>query len=134
MRQIEVSRTLVFDAPRNARTFFDALVSDNLGLGRPDEISYIFDRRIRSDTQTGFATKVVTRGVDVTVNLFYKHSRIKQYLKASGALPGRHDLGKTGCAVRPTSVLLSAGEPASKRDVRVSGAVNCRFERDLQTP
>ncbi|MGI5517456.1 hypothetical protein [Streptomyces sp. CA-106131] len=86
MRQIEVSRTLVFDAPRNARTFFDALVSDNLGLGRPDEISYIFDRRIRSDTQTGFATKVVTRGVDVTVNLFYKHSRIKQYLKEGRAL------------------------------------------------
>ncbi|MED7829111.1 hypothetical protein, partial [Streptomyces chiangmaiensis] len=78
MRQIEVSRTLVFDAPRNARTFFDALVSDNIGLGRPDEISCIFDRRIRSDTETGFATKVVTRGVDVTVNLFYKHSRIKQ--------------------------------------------------------
>lgn len=86
MRQIEVSRTLVFDAPRRARTFFDALVTDNLGLGRPDEISYIFDRRIRSDTDTGFATKVVTRGVEVTVNLFYKHSRIKQYLKEGRAL------------------------------------------------
>ena len=24
---------------------------------------------------------VITRGVDVTVNAFYKHSRIKQYLK-----------------------------------------------------
>jgi hypothetical protein len=30
--------------------------------------------------QKVFKTKVVTRGVDVTVNAFYKHSRIKQYL------------------------------------------------------
>jgi len=86
MRQIEVSRTLVLDQPRRARAFFEALVADNLGIGRPDEVSLIFDRRIRSDTQTGFATRVVTRGVDVTVNCFYKHSRIKQYLKEGRAL------------------------------------------------
>jgi hypothetical protein len=86
MRQIEVSRTIVFDAPRQARTFFEALVRDNLGIGRPDEMSLIFDRRIRSDTEGGFATKVVTRGVEVVVNAFYKHSRIKQYLKDGRAL------------------------------------------------
>jgi hypothetical protein len=86
MRQIEVSRTLVLDQPRRARAFFEALVADNLGIGRPDEISLIFDRRIRSDTDTGFATRVITRGVDVTVNCCYKHSRIKQYLKEGRAL------------------------------------------------
>jgi len=86
MRQVEVSRTLVLDQPRRARAFFEALVADNLGTGRPDEVSFIFDRRIRSDTQTGFATRVVTRGVDVTVNVFYRHSRIKQYLKEGRAL------------------------------------------------
>ncbi len=86
MRQIEVSRTIVFDAPRHGRAFFEALVADNLGIGRPDEVSLIFDRRIRSDTDTGFATRVVTRGVDVTINAFYKHSRIKQYLKEGRAL------------------------------------------------
>jgi hypothetical protein len=86
MRQIEVSRTLVLDTPARARAFFEALVADNLGIGRPDEISLIFDRRIRSDTDTGFATRVVTRGVEVTVNVFYKHSRIKQYLKQGRAL------------------------------------------------
>ena len=86
MRQVEVSRTLVLDTPAHARAFFEALVADNLGLGRPDEVSLIFDRRIRSDTQTGFATRVVTRGVDVTVNVFYRHSRIKQYLKEGRAL------------------------------------------------
>jgi hypothetical protein len=86
MRQVEVSRTLVLDTPARARAFFEALVQDNLSIGRPDEVSLIFDRRIRSDTQTGFATRVITRGVDVTVNVFYKHSRIKQYLKEGRAL------------------------------------------------
>jgi hypothetical protein len=86
MRQVEVSRTLVFTQPRHARAFFDALVTDNLGMGRPDEISLIFDRRIRSTTPGGFATRIVTRGVDVTVNFFYRHSRIKQYLKDGRAL------------------------------------------------
>jgi hypothetical protein len=86
MRQVEVSRTLVLDQPRRARAFFEALVADNLGVGRPDEISLIFGRRIRSDTDSGFATRVVTRGVEVTVNAFYKHSRTKQYLKEGRAL------------------------------------------------
>src|SRR5512133_1902147 len=86
MRQIEVSRTLVLDAPRQARAFFEALVADNLDLGRPDEVKLIFGRRIRKDTPSGFATKVVTRGVEVAVNVFYRHSRIKQYLKEGRAL------------------------------------------------
>jgi hypothetical protein len=33
-----------------------------------------------------FATKVATRGVDVVVNAFYKHSRVKQYFKDGRAL------------------------------------------------
>ena len=86
MRQIEVSRTLAFSAPRHARAFFESLVTDNLGMGRPDEISLIFDRRIQSNTDSGFATRVVTRGVDVTVNFVYQHSRIKEYLKEGRAL------------------------------------------------
>ena len=86
MRQIEVSRTIVFDAPRRARAFFEAVVADNIDIGRPDELKVVFNRRIRSDTKGEFATKVVTRGTDVTINAFYKHSRIKQYLKEGRAL------------------------------------------------
>jgi hypothetical protein len=86
MRQIEVSRTLVFDAPRRARAFFDAAVADNLDIGRPDEVKLIFSRQIRKNTKSEFATKVVTRGTEVTINAFYKHSRIKQYLKDGRAL------------------------------------------------
>ena len=86
MAQVEVSRTIVFDAPRHARAFFEALVTDNLDLGRPDTIEIIFDRRVRADTASEFKTKIVSRGTEVTVNAFYKHSRIKQYLKDGRAM------------------------------------------------
>jgi hypothetical protein len=86
MAQVEVSRTVVFSQPRHARSFFDALVTDNLDLGRPDTLEIIFDRQIRKDTVSEFKTKVITRGTEVTINAFYKHSRIKQYLKDQRAL------------------------------------------------
>jgi len=86
MRQIEVSKTMVFDDPRNGRAFFEALVADNLDLGRPEQIELIFGRRVLPTTTGVFATRVVTRGVDVCVNVGYKHSRTKQYFKEGRAL------------------------------------------------
>ena len=47
MRQVEVSRTIVFDAPRHARAFFEALAADNLDVGRPEHMEIIFGRRVR---------------------------------------------------------------------------------------
>jgi len=49
-------------------------------------VQLIFGRQVRSNTVGTFSTKVVTRGVDVTVNVFYRHSRIKEYLKEGRAL------------------------------------------------
>ena len=91
LRQVEISRTLVFTQPRHARAFFEALVVDNLDIGRPDQVELIFaGRRVRPGRQPAnpetFKTKVVTRGVEVTINAFYQHSRIKQYLKDGRAL------------------------------------------------
>jgi hypothetical protein len=86
MRQVEVSRTIVFDQPRRGRAFFEALVSDNLGIGRPSEVRLIFDRRIHSNTKGTFRTRVVTRGVDVCLDVNYRDSRIKEYLKEGRAL------------------------------------------------
>jgi hypothetical protein len=91
MRQVEVSRTLVFDAPRRARAFFEALIADNLDIGRPANVEIIFGRRIRRDTPGVFRTAIdrPTVGPDtggVVLNLFYKHSRIKQYLKDGRAM------------------------------------------------
>ena len=91
MRQVEVSRTLVFDAPRRARSFFEALIVDNLDIGRPDTVELIFagpPKRTGRPVELGCTpkTKVVTRDTDVTVNAFFKHSRVKQYLKDGRAL------------------------------------------------
>jgi hypothetical protein len=91
MRQVEVSRTIVFDAPRRARGFFEALIADNLDIGRPANVEIIFGRRIRRDTPGVFRTAIDRPAVGpdtggVTLNVFYKHSRIKQYLKDGRAM------------------------------------------------
>ena len=90
MAQVEVFRTIVFAQPRHARAFFEALVTGNLDLGRPDTVEIVFGRRIINGKQraTGgtFKTKVITRGTEVTINACCRHSRIKQYLKDGRAL------------------------------------------------
>jgi hypothetical protein len=86
MRQVEVSRTIVFDAPRYARAFFEALVADNLDIGRPENVEIIFDRARGRKAAGPFKTKIDRHTTGVTVNTFYRHSRIKQYLKDGHAL------------------------------------------------
>jgi len=53
LRQVEVSRTLVCDDPRAARGFFEALLADNLDIGRPEEMQIIFGRRVRTPPPGG---------------------------------------------------------------------------------
>jgi hypothetical protein len=87
MRQVETSRTIVFDAPRHARGFFEALIVDNLDLGRPHNVEIIFGRRVRRDTIGTFRTAIDRRdNGGVLLNVFYRHSRIKQYLKDGRAM------------------------------------------------
>jgi hypothetical protein len=84
MRQIEVSRTIVLDAPRRARAFFEALVADNIAVGRPEQITVVFARQVRRRTKNTpmlFRTRVFTQGTEVKIDYNYKKSRIKQYLK-----------------------------------------------------
>jgi hypothetical protein len=87
MRQVEVSRTLVFDDPRRARGFFESLVQDNIGIGRPHEVHAVFgrDRRGRTTAQP-FATRVFSPGTEVRMDFRYKNSRVKRYLKEGRAL------------------------------------------------
>jgi len=91
MRQVEVSRTIVFDAPRRARGFFEALIADNLDIGRPASVGIIFGRRIRRDTKGTFRTTIDRPAIGpdtggVVLNIFYKNSRVKQYLKDGRAM------------------------------------------------
>jgi hypothetical protein len=69
MRQVEVSRTIVFDAPRRARAFFEALVADNIGVGRPEQVSVVFARQVRKTTPGVFRTRVFTQGTQVKLDL-----------------------------------------------------------------
>lgn len=97
--QVEVSRTIVFDAPRRARAFFESLVADNIGVGRPESVSAVFARQVRKNTPGVFRTRVFTQGVDVKLDLSYKRCRVKEYLKEGVALRIEtvinrpHDLG-----------------------------------------
>jgi len=86
MRQVEVSRTLVFDDPRRARRFFEALVADNIDIGRPEEVALVFARQVRKTTREPFRSRVFSAGSDVKLDFRYKHSRVKQYLKDGRAL------------------------------------------------
>ena len=92
MRQIETSRTLVFDEDCHARAFFEALLCENMDLGRPENVELLFRRGQRLGRPAippaggGFRTAIDRYCHMVTVNVFYKNSRLKQYLKDGIAL------------------------------------------------
>jgi len=92
MRQVETSRTLVFDDDVHARAFFEALLCENMDLGRPENVELLFRRGQRAGGHSspppggGFKTKIDRYCDLVTINVFYKNSRLKQYLKDGVAL------------------------------------------------
>jgi hypothetical protein len=86
MRQVETSRTIVLDAPRHARSFFEALVADNLDLGRPEHVELIFGRHRGRKAGGVFKTAIDRHTSGVTINVVYRHSRAKQYLKDGRAV------------------------------------------------
>ena len=100
MRQIEVSRTLVFDDPRRVRTVFEQLLAGNMNLGRPEHAEIIFAARVTRKSPGTFSTRLLNRADQVTVNLSFRHSRIKIYLKQDRALRIEsviNDPGDLGC-------------------------------------
>ena len=58
MRQVEVSRTIVFDEPRRARSFPGALIAGDLDLGRPENAGVIFGRRVRAGAPGTFRAAI----------------------------------------------------------------------------
>ena len=69
----------------SGRVFFEQVIRDNLDIGRPDQVSLIFDRRIDAPrpraTPGRFRTRVITDGVTPSLHVDYKHTTIKQYHK-----------------------------------------------------
>jgi len=84
--QAEFSLTQVLDHPITGRIFFEEVIRENLDIGRPSQVSLIFDRRINRRTPGRFRTRVITEGVVPSLHVDYKKSRIKQYHKEGEAL------------------------------------------------
>ena len=87
--QLEVSLTDVFDRPVQGRHFFEAVIRENLDLGRPDRVGLLFPFQIRRTTPPptfGYRTRVITDGVQPSLHVEYKHSHVKQYFKEQHAL------------------------------------------------
>jgi len=95
MRQVEVSRTVVFDAPRHARGFFEALCADNIDIGRPEEMQLIFGRRVRTPPPGGYRTRLLRSGDEVTLGRLLR------------ALPGEVPPGGVPSPTVPLSCRLS---------------------------
>jgi hypothetical protein len=88
--QLEVSDTAVFDQPRRARAWFEAAIGDHLDLGRPERVSLLVDRTVvnrgRFKTPGRFATEVISRDTAPQLQIHYKSSKAKAYLKEGRAL------------------------------------------------
>jgi hypothetical protein len=84
--QAEFSRTQVFDDPVRGRQWFEAVIRDNLDVGRPDRIQLVFERRVTARTPGYFRTKVVQEGVNPSLHAYYKKTHVKQYFKEQRAL------------------------------------------------
>ena len=123
MRQVEVSRTLVFDAPRRARAFFEALIADNLDIGRPANVEIIFGRRIRRDTPGVFRTAIDRPAVGPDTGGVVLNAVLQAL--ADQAVPQlRHEVARSEW-VRRSEVRLDAEDVIRVSALRPVPAVTC---------
>ena len=122
--QAEFSLTQVLDAPLSGRIFFEQVLRDNLDIGRPDQISLVFARRLvskgRRATPGKFRTRVITDGVTPSLHVNYKNNKIKQYHKLGKAIRTETTINDTrdfGLSKRLTNLpaLRQIGFSANRR-------------------
>ena len=85
-RQAEISDTRIFDRPAAGRAWFERTLPDQLTLGRPDQVSIVFGRRVNTRTPGRFHTKIFNQGVEPAIQVHYRASKVKQYFKEGRAL------------------------------------------------
>ena len=126
--QAEFSLTQMLDKPVSGRMFFEQVIRDNLDIGRPDQVSLVFDRQLRRrgprPTPGRFRTRVITSGVTPSLHVDYKHTTIKQYHKEGKALRTETTINDTrdfGIGKRLTNLpaLREIGYTANRRLLRV---------------
>ncbi|MDP8971385.1 MAG: hypothetical protein M3N52_12990 [Actinomycetota bacterium] len=122
--QAEFSLTQVLDKPVSGRIFFEQTIRDNLDIGRPDQVSLIFNRQVRRNTPGVFRTRVITDTVTPSLHIDYKHCRIKQYHKEGRALRTETTINDTydfaiGKRLTNLPALRQIGFSANRRLLRV---------------
>ncbi len=88
MRQVETSRTMVFDAPRQARAFFEALVADNPAWAAPSRLRSCSSAHPR-DASPKTRPAVCSRPRSAATATAWSSAR-------SGAAPASSSTSKTG--------------------------------------
>ena len=131
--QAEFSLTQKLDKPVSGRLFFEQVIRDNLDIGRADQVSLIFARRLlrkgKNVTPGVFRTRVITDGVTPSLHAYYKHATIKQYHKEGQALRtettinNAHDFG-IGKRLTNLPALREIGFQANRRLLEVQ-RLNC---------
>jgi hypothetical protein len=75
-----VSHTQILREPVYGRRLFEAILRENLDLGRPDRVSLLFPTRMTRATpppKRGYRTRVITAGVTPTLHVSFEHSDLK---------------------------------------------------------
>src|SRR6267378_5951339 len=122
--QAEFSLTQVLDQPVTGRVFFEQVIRENLDIGRPTQVSLVFDRTVTRRTPGRFRTRVITDGVVPSLHVDYKKTRIKQYHKEGQALRTEttindtHDFG-VGRLLRNLPELRRIGFAANRRMLEI---------------
>lgn len=131
--QIEFARTQVFDRPVSGRYFFEEIIRENIDLGRPAQVSLIFDRRVTKKTPGVFRTRVITEGVNPSLHVSYKNTKIKQYFKEGRALRTETTINNTrdfgiGRRLKNLPKLREIGFSANRRLLNVQKvSQDCRI-------
>jgi hypothetical protein len=126
--QAEFSLTQMLDKPVSGRVFFEQVIRDNLGAGRPDQVALIFSRRLLRTgpraTPGRFRTRILTTGVTPSLHVDYKHTAIKQYHKEGRALRTETTINDTrdfkiGKRLTNLPALREVGFSATRRLLRL---------------
>lgn len=118
--QLEVADTRVFDRPVRGRQWFEAVIAEQLTLGRPAEVGLLFGRRVQRNTPGRFETQVITPHTTPAIRFRYKQATIKQYLKEGRALRTETTFGDPrdvgiGRRLENLGALKSKGEETNAR-------------------
>ena len=122
--QAEFSLTQVLDQPVTGRLFFEEVIRENLDIGRPSQVSLVFDRKVSRRTPGPFRTRVITDGVMPSLHVDYKKTRIKQYHKEGQALRTETTINDTrdfaiGRRIKNLDELRKIGFAANRRLIDV---------------